>query len=813
MKKGSKGAPPSGTGFTSLSGGAGSDDDFEEDAQEMGEMGDARGEALMDGAEQLTNPELQQWAFGLCCAGMPLVIWAQSVPLSCVYMEQEQIEWPNKNCNSKLRLYDFCLKSCMQHQCLYFVIFLCLALVLQALVVIMNHAKCRHFLKFAFAMDFQKQTDELESKLNELEHTDEASSTWWKQVKIYFKKAFVNVMMALRESCSKSSTQRVLLTPRVLVRFSQMCIFGALCTIGMLIVNNFSIFPPSLKCGNETLHLKYDFSWYHMSGHGVAMFILATVFFLQYRSKFSVQVKFKKVNVLNLRNQFRKHKKNYYLKSADMVHQRKLKKMYLRQLEKVEHGSQIDDPRNAFRFRDWKDPITLHFKLRKPMKWPFAENKHRIAAIYTCFVTALLFTTSSHLCWLCVESVELIQNASSTQMETYINLLGACGRHSPIGVGSIIGSFLLGLACIIQSMLWKLTDPEAIGNNTPANYSGCLKAIRELHPEAFASQQLWVKLFSETLGDTILDTTIYEKAGQTEKSFPEIWCYVWVTSDKTSADNENVMNVPIDTASTATPSTATGSAAAGPAAPASGPAVTGPTAIDQQDDRKRWRKSTQPRKVKLVRPPDQLDESLRGLVRDEYGIPVLAVKVLDGGEERRQMVPLQFVAGGPTVWLNLGRKHSWEKVSGAFVFLAIVIVVTEILFSFFYSYGQMLSSCDDVLNTQCTYYAINQREEHHPIQFRRTLGTWMAIAGCVLATVSCMCIRVANQVDAGKVDSCCCAYICALYFILENVCGIVFFIFKSPWMGLYACCKRNCWCAQKGDGEGREDSSDDDPLD
>jgi hypothetical protein len=690
----------------------------------------------------------------------------------------------------------------MKHQPVFFVLFVSLALLMQTLVVIMNHGKCQNFLRIALTVDFQKQTEDLQDVVNADSSGD---SGVLGSVKGYFRKQFLRIVMTMREQCSKSSTRRVLLTPRILIRFSQMCLVGALGTIGMLVLNNFSVYPIHLRCGdNEPLTLHYKHSLFHiMVGHGGVFLILFTVVILQFWAEYSVQVKFKKAPCIkDLKAEFRQHNGILFVKRDHQTYGRKLRKMYLRELECIEHDGYKDDPHRAFQCVEWKDPeiqpVILHFKLRKPMNWPFAKNWHRFAAIIMCFMTALCFVSSSQLCWLCVGSITPLKHVTDFQMNTYLNLLGACGRHSPIGTGSLLGAIMLFTAWTIQSLLWKLTDPEAIGNNFPGCHSMCHKVARELYPRLFASQQLWVKIVSETLGDVILDMGVYNKAGVSENDIPEIWCYVWVTEKKaqkvprtsSSSDDKETEEVIQD--------------------------AFGSNVPEQEKDRenweksrKKWRKSTQPMKVRLTEPP-ATEESLKGwlggLVRDEYGIPVLAVKLSDGEKEHRQMIPLQFVAGGPTVWLNLGRKHSWEKVSGALAFGAGIIVLAEVLFSFFYPYGLILSSCDDVLNTQCMYYSIGL-EQPSPITFRRSLGTWMALGGCFLAMITCMCIRVANQVDAGKDAGCFCAYLKALWFTLGKALQIVVFVSTSMCKCAYASCKKRCCPVERNlvpEGSGTE---------
>jgi len=42
-----------------------------------------------------------------------------------------------------------------------------------------------------------------------------------------------------------------------------------------------------------------------------------------------------------------------------------------------------------------------------------------------------------------------------------------------------------------------------------------------------------------------------------------------------------------------------------------------------------------------------------------------------------QLVPRQFLAGGASVWLNLGRKNLWEKLAGALPFGAFLLTGSD----------------------------------------------------------------------------------------------------------------------------------------
>jgi hypothetical protein len=214
-------------------------------------------------------------------------------------------------------------------------------------------------------------------------------------------------------------------------------------------------------------------------------------------------------------------------------------------------------------------------------------------------------------------------------------------------------------------------------------------------------------------------------------------------------------------------------------------------------ERETWEKSKLPIQVQLRRPPKEEKKLLcwiRGLLRDEYGPPVLCVVIpkndfrdldkqqdfddlkrrrdKDGSALKCQLVPRQFVAGGPSVWLNLGRKHLWEKLAGALPFGAFVLILCEIVYSMFQD-DNLIKTCDDILNADCSFFDNNA--QGHPVDFRHALGVKVAVLGGVFALISCFCQRVSYHKDNNTEElGGCWRYMESVRFHITTLCKMTF---------------------------------------
>jgi len=207
-------------------------------------------------------------------------------------------------------------------------------------------------------------------------------------------------------------------------------------------------------------------------------------------------------------------------------------------------------------------------------------------------------------------------------------------------------------------------------------------------------------------------------------------------------------------------------------------------------DRKQWTKSKLPTEVQLAQtPPEQrLVRSIWGLSRQEYGLPVLCIKTplekfdplskdkqdfeslklkrlqktaesesaLAGPKDKdimkTQLVPMQFVAGGASVWVNFGNKDLWEKVAGNLLCFSSVVVAASLLYTFQLRtlQGNMIRTCDDVHNTQCSFF--DNVHEGFPIVVRSGAGAWAACAGYVASVLACLCLHVAHKTDSDRIE-------------------------------------------------------------
>lgn len=270
-----------------------------------------------------------------------------------------------------------------------------------------------------------------------------------------------------------------------------------------------------------------------------------------------------------------------------------------------------------------------------------------------------------------------------------------------------------------------------------------MDAIGKQYPLDMKTRQLWASM---KLNPKPLDYQAYREA---EAAQPKFWCHVWVK--KAGHDKECVQDC--DAPEHASWST------------------------DQlEEERKRWIKSTLPTEVQLREPPTKanlLQHCIKGLLREEFSMPVLCIvtptehfKTLDkdkqdfeslkkaAGEKNRpvkmQMVPMQFVGGKPSMWVNLGSKIIWESFTGTAAFIAFLLPLGEIVYSLCH-YGKMIKTCDDILNTDCVFFD-NSDTEGHPVDFRTALGFKAAVSGCICAGLASLCIHVANASDAAEIS-------------------------------------------------------------
>jgi len=124
-------------------------------------------------------------------------------------------------------------------------------------------------------------------------------------------------------------------------------------------------------------------------------------------------------------------------------------------------------------------------------------------------------------------------------------------------------------------------------------------------------------------------------------------------------------------------------------------------------------------------------------------------KHLDGetAKMNTQLVPMQFVAGGGSIWLNCGRVDIWELLVRALLSFSIALVGAELVYSLYMHLTKqhIIQSCSDIRNTEC--FLFDNFAEGHLLDFRLALGLWAACGGFAFGFLACMCLQVASEVD------------------------------------------------------------------
>merc|ERR1712032_671986 len=482
----------------------------------------------------------------------------------------------------------------------------------------------------------------------------------------------------------------------------------------------------------------------------------------------------------------------------------RLKRMRLTRLEEVQHDGYTEDAEEAFRrWTSWKGPVTLHFGSRGSQGSSLPKNQHRRAAMIFLSIGLVGMCFASRSCWSCVAGIRKIKDTTAMELQMQLHILGACGRFNFLGMGSACAAVIVFVSLMMQMIAVRLSDASNNGGNR----------ARELYkqfPRWCLEQHLLVKVFDSVglspssrrededhgIRGEIYDAEFYEEAGL---EMPEFWCFVWVRQE---GGEEVVCDGSHD-----------------------------------WDERDGWGRSKQPRMVRLSnqRKFDDSETSVvgcaAGLLRDDSGLPVLWVELLDtraetlpppsdskrqatnlsfvamfsyqtneaGADEiagpqeaaheclKKQMIPRQFIARRSHVWLNLGPRDAWECLSAALAFTAFLIILVEIAFALLHPHGTFLTKCSEILNAPCIYLNTRQRISEPSLVFRHAIGIIAAAIGGGSALIAVLCLRVANEVDLGS-DVGVCAYLRASHYTIRVLVRLA----KIAFGGIHACCVVAC---------------------
>mmetsp|Transcript_97329 Transcript_97329/g.187696 ORF Transcript_97329/g.187696 Transcript_97329/m.187696 type:complete len:890 (+) Transcript_97329:45-2714(+) len=832
------------------------DDESETEETEEGEEEDVKHEYVV-APEKLEDEEWQYLAFCLACVAVPLYMWSQSKPLSCVEIGPEEARWTHwcHGLTGKLHMTSFCMRSCMKSQAKLFMFTEGLAIALQLVALLMNHPGCAAWMNVIVAGDMQRQVaqaqesvDHQAAKAKEKGGMKVALAKWTVDGHLLTFFAHLRKVAALNFRYNgKIRPMYMLLMSMMLTSLSlvQMCIY---------FFTNMTTYPVMLYCDTnhtgtedmEPLALDYTFNWTHFIFAALAALLLCIAMWLQFKGVYTKQVEiqasipnvkgfkelfFEQKGVYlrqDLRLQRRsaedagtspsspakpdfshavtkrltkmvtsdhddtdakekeKEKENKLEMKLEMLGklQKTLARLHFHKLRfvtfRTEKGKKRLRAAEAWEEKKWDGPVVLHFVSRNQIRLP--ENRHTTAGMMLSFVAIICLFSSAKLCWHCVEGIHMEQILTKWELQKLVGLVGACGRHIPVGVGSLIGFLLMLAAFMLQGMLFKLADPQfQCGDSV-------IKAIGKVYPREVKERQLW---FGVKSNNRPLDHKAYIEADAAQ---PKIWCHVWVKKHQ-EHDREHVQDC--DTVNHA-----------------SGGKGEELELKELEEDRKRWIKSTMPTEVQLRAPPSdaKLQRCIRGLLRDELGMPVLCIvtprehfktlekdkqdfeslkRTQEEGEEPRplkmQLVPMQFVGGSPCMWVNLGSKIIWEKLIGAFAFAAFLFPAAEVIYEFCLK-SRTVKTCADILNVECVFFD-NSDAAGHPIDFRIALGFKSALCGCICAMLASLCVRVAAIRDEPRNSEKAkgCLWACSTYIKSMGYYIRMFLNFVCWW----PC---SCWC-------------------
>lgn len=777
----------------------------------------------LHGAQMLTRSSLnvQYWALGFCIISLPLVIWASSNSLSCVNLAEHETRFlhscPHIAASAQaLSVPDFCWKPCMRDRTFAMQFYLVIAMAMQAIVVISNHSGCNRWMQVTVTSDFYQQMDEidglLEQEMDENAVTGQSSGNMGPVHRFVFQKMMRKTMVYARtfkatiiakvRQTSSTNKGLTVLQARLALRLGIICVFLSACTVVILTATSYSMYSSFLRCsGRDLLTLVPKTSWLHLGGLVIAAGLLMLALYLQLCAKWTKR--FKLLGVEHNRSSIKKLKEQFTKKYC-VRHARSLSPEYkvlqgvpFQQLLWVEHDGYMDLPDRAFGCKEWRGDVVLHFKIGRSLRDVVCiANKHRLAAAIVLFVGALGLHAAARQCWTCVSGIHAKNHVTGTEMEELLLLFGSCGRHRGVGSSCQIAAVVMFIAWLQQMLIIWLSDANFVGGHS-------VQSAVAAHEEYRKHHQLWLRLFNYHTDPSLsYDMAKFQEVGA---AMPEFYCHTWVQVDDSASPGG------ASAASSSPRSASQHSRKGSKDGNAPKEIVTSCDAALGEDSasssRDNWCRSKLPRLVALQEAPpvETVSTYIRGLVRDEYSVPSICIRIHDdSGADKIQMVPPQFVGGhGVGVWVNLGPKAAWEKLSGGCSFLAFGLTLCDLAYYFLTPRGSILAQCNDVLNDRCEDFHIKSKWHHSAdqIDFRRSSGCALACFGAACALAACLCMRVASVMD-GRYNPTCqivSEYGKAILSTFTVWCGFIGFIFESIWQCFSERVNSQCFAQAQAD--------------
>lgn len=708
--------------------------------------------------DRLVNKELQDSALGLWFLVLFAVLYALHAPVSCAQHTEEQAKTPSR-CRligdaEPLRLPDYCWWPCAAYLRTWLLLSVSFAMVMQAAVVILNHQGCSTCLRLRWHFD-------LSDMLGIADRDGKAES-------ILFK--VLHPIQAVRDMGIKRfihQASKDLNVGSLVSKVSLVCVGNAMMQTAFFFAYSLSTFGSFFECTDkdgfvhEVASIRSNET--ELVAAGVALFLQLNIFGLVRKAQWTKQVKVHVQSEDVLLRQFKAVEQGdgllpryFPLENPPDEYYHCLKRAFLMELVSVEDDGLNVHPHDLGSVSGW---VTLHFK--SPAKKESLETYHRKRAIAALFLGVILMFFASQSCWTCVKGIHAHPGLTAYELDKLLLLMGACGRHHSVGFPCWLASIALAIACLQQLVVMAASKVQERSSRTGVVSQESQEEDNE-SCKVDVDHQLTANIV-DMRRTLVLDPQRYRDAGA---AMPTVPCHVWVMA---SAKEETPMDC---------------------------------SALDSEDQRKRWTRSKRPRPVQIAEEPDMETKQswIRGLVRTEYNPPVQCIEFalgdLVGSTTVKQIVPPEFIAGHFHAWVVLGPREAWEKFSIGLTCGAVALAVFDMLMFFLIPNGNILSNCHEVLTGQCISFSVRPNDPDAPIVFRTSVGVWAACAGGLSALFGAVGLRVCMNVRSQRDNataSCCSLYSAALCngmlklfpLLVASLCG--FFSFLAKW-----CCRRFC---------------------
>lgn len=687
---------------------------------------------------KLVDRELQDWALLIWFFIIFSILYALHAPISCSAHTEEQSKIPSR-CHlvgdpSGLRLLDYCWWPCAAYLRTCLLLSVSLAVVSQAVVVILNHQGCSRCLRLRWHFDLSDMLG-----TNSGEEDKKAKSLFFKLTHPIEAVRNLSVQRLIHHATTN------LQVGSIISSVSLLCVCNSVLQTAFFFIYSVSTFGSFFECTGKdgTSHhvAAVRNNWSELAAAAVSLFLQMSVLWLVTKAEWTKQISVHVEDDETLFSQFKKTTtpegvvRYFPLEHPTDKRYKFLKRVFLMELVYVEFDGLAHRPGEL---GSTSGEVVLHFK--NPVKKSPPETRHRIWSLLYLGVGVVMNFFASQSCWTCVQGIRVGPHLTVTEVDKLLLLMGACGRHHISGYPCWLACMALAIACAQQVIVmvaskvqersnvpmahdspefFSQADSEGGNGFSIRNTGGSLMSeeydygvLKKLEEPAYVEQQLTVNIV-DMRRTRFLDPESYRIA---EAEMPSVPSHVWVLGRE-----ERVVDCKGE--------------------------------IGSMEDmlRPKWRRSTRPRKVRLAEEPDAFTKSswTRGLARIEYNPPIQCIEIKDGGTTKVQVVPPEFIAGHFHAWVVLGPRDAWEKFSIGLASGAFILGAFDVLMFLFAPDGKILSNCHEVLTGQCLSFSSVNPDHHHQLShvaFRPSIGVWSAAGGALFALLGALAMRVCIDV-------------------------------------------------------------------